>query len=152
MATRRGDTRVYVLATLAVVVVGLLIAAAILLITGRAKTPAIQGSIPFGVASSLREKAKDGGPFAFAGDTGDNGFWIALEDGKLVALKIRKPGTKDCNVLWRGSKDTFEDCDGNPIRMDQLARYPTEIPKRGDRKGVLLVNLDGTIPPPAGSS
>jgi hypothetical protein len=149
MAERRGDTRVLVLATLAVVVFGLIIAATILLITGRAKTPAIKGPVPFGVASSLREKAKEGGPFAFAGDTGDNGFWIALEDGKLVALKIRKPGTKDCNVVWRGSKDTFVDCNGDPIRMDQLARYPTEIPKHGDRKGVLLVNLDGSIPPPA---
>jgi hypothetical protein len=151
MATRRGDTRVFVLATLGVVVFGLLIAATILLITGRAKTPEIKGSIPFGVASSLRAKAEKGGPFAFAGDTGDSGFWIAIEDGKLVALKIRKPGTTDCNVAWRGSKDTFEDCNGDPIRMDELARYPTEVPKRGDRKGVLLVNLDGTIPPPASS-
>lgn len=151
MAKRRGDTRVFVLATLAVIVVGLLIAATILLVTDRAKTPEIKGLVPFGVASSLREKAKEGGPFAFAGDTGDNGFWIALEDGKLVALKIRKPGTQDCNVIWRGSRDTFVDCDGDPIRMDELARYPTEVPKKGDRKGVLLVNLDGTIPPPASS-
>lgn len=151
MATRRGDTRVFVVATLAVLVLGLLIAATILLITGRAKTPEIQGLIPFGVAKSLREKAETGGPFAFAGDTGDSGFWLAIEDGQLVALKIQKPGTQDCNVFWRGSKDTFEDCNGDPIRMDELARYPTEIPERGDRKGVLLVDLDGTIPPPASS-
>jgi hypothetical protein len=148
MASRRGDTRVLVLATLAVVVVGLLIAAAILLVTGRAKTPEITGQVPFGFAKSLREKAKLD-PFAFAGDTGDSGFWIALEDGELVALKIRKPGTRDCNVAWRGSRDTFEDCNGDPVRMDELARYPTEVPERGDQKGVLLVDLDGTIPPPA---
>ena len=55
-------------------------------------------------AKSLQDKAKDGGPFAFAGTTGDTGFWVAIEDGKLVALKIRKPGTADCNVIWRGSQ------------------------------------------------
>jgi hypothetical protein len=151
MTSRRSDTRVMILAALAVVVAGLVIAAAILLVTGRAKTPAIKGSIPFGLASSLRQKAKDGGPFAFAGDSGDTGFWIALEHGKLVALKIRKPGTRDCNVVWRGSINTFVDCNGKPIRMDQLARYPTRIPKTGGDKGVLLVNLSANEPAPASS-
>jgi len=122
-----------------------------LFVTGRAKTPEIRGEIPFGVASSLRKKAADGGPFAFAGDTGDSGFWIALENGRLVALKIRKPGTKDCNVIWRGSRDTFEDCNGDPIRVDQLARYGTRIPQRGPDRGVFLVDLSATVPPPASS-
>ncbi len=130
---------------------GLIVAATILVITGRAKTPEIKGPIPFGLAQSLKQQAQDGGPYAFAGNTGDTGFWIALEDGKLVALKIQKPGTTDCNVRWRGSIDTFVDCHNKPIRIDQLARYPTEIPTRGSQKGVLLVNLSGTIPPPAGS-
>jgi hypothetical protein len=151
MASRKGDTRVIVLATLAVLVFGLVIAAAILLVTGRAKNPQIKGSIPYGVAASLKRTVKDGGPFAFAGSTGDNGFWIALEDGKLIALKIQKPGTKGCNVRWRGSKNTFVDCHNQPIRMNQLARYPTSVATRGNDKGILLVNLSGTIPPPASS-
>jgi hypothetical protein len=151
MASRKGDARVLVLATLAVLVFGLIIAALILFITGRAKTPEITGSIPFGVANSIREKAIDGGPFAYAGNSGDDGFWIAIEDGKVVALKIQKPGTKDCNVVWRGSKDTFVDCNNDPIRIDQLARYPVEVPKHGPNKGLLMVDLSRTIPPPAGS-
>ena len=102
----------------------------------------------YGIARNLREKAQDGGPFAFAGNSGDDGFWIAIEDGELVALKIQKPGTKDCNVLWRGSKDTFEDCNGDPIKSRQLARYPIEIPTKGKQKGVLLVDLSTTIPAP----
>jgi hypothetical protein len=140
-----------IVATLGVLVLGLVIAAGILLITGRAKTPTLEGPVKFGFASSLREKAKTGGPFAYAGNRGDDGFWVAIEDGELVALKIRKPGTNDCNVVWRGSRDTFVDCNGDPIRMDQLARYPTQIPKQGDNKGIFLVNLSGTIPPPAPS-
>ncbi len=151
MAQGRSDTRLIVVTSLGILVFGLLVAGTILFITGRAKNPDIKGPIPFGFASTLRQKAKDGGPFAFAGNTGDNGFWIALEHGKLVALKIKKPGTKDCNVRWRGSMDTFVDCHDQPIRIDQLARYPTRVPKSGSQKGVLLVNLSGNIAPPAGS-
>ncbi|MGZ4803615.1 MAG: hypothetical protein ACXVKA_16260 [Acidimicrobiia bacterium] len=151
MARRRGDTRVIVAATLGVLVLGLVIAAAILLITGRAKNPEIKGPVAFGIARSLKQKAEDGGPFAFAGNSGDDGFWIAIEHGKLVALKIRKPGTKDCNVIWKGSKNTFVDCHGTPLRTEQLARYPIRIPTKGGDKGVLLVDLSGNVPPPEGT-
>jgi hypothetical protein len=147
---KRSNLPVYLLGIVLVLVLGILIAAAILLVTGRAKTPKMEGLIRFGQAKSLTEKARTGGPFAYAGSTGDTGFWVALEDGELVALKIRKPGTKDCNVIWRGSRDTFVDCDDKPIRMDQLARYRVEVPQRGDNKGQFLVDLSSNIPPPAG--
>jgi hypothetical protein len=148
-AARRGNTGVLVVGALLVLVVGLVIAAAILLVTGRAKTPKMEGFIRFGQAESLEKKARDGGPFAYAGSSGDTGFWVALEDGELVALKIQKPGAPDCNVIWRGSRDRFEDCNGDAIRMDELARYPVDIPERGPNKDQFLVNLSGNIPPPA---
>src|ERR1044072_5779748 len=115
---KRSNVPIYLLGTVLVLVLGILIAAAILLVTGRAKTPKMEGLVRFGQAKSLTEKARDGGPFAYAGATGDTGFWVALEDGKLVALKLRKPGTKDCNVIWRGSRNSFVDCNDNPVRMD----------------------------------
>lgn len=149
MASRRGDTRVLIVATLAVLAAGLLIAAAILVVTSRAKTPAVTGPIPFGYAKSLQTKVKTGGPVAYAGTTGDTGFWLAIEDGELVALKIRRPGTKDCNVRWAGSVDSFLDCNAKRVRSEQLARYRTEIPRSGDRKGNFLVDLRHTIPPPS---
>jgi hypothetical protein len=151
MAKARSDTRVIVVAVLGVLVFGLIIAGTILFVTGRAKNPDIKGSIPYGFASTLRAQVKEGGPYAFAGKTGDSGFWIDLEHGKLVALKIKKPGTQDCNVRWRGSINTYVDCHNQPIRVDQLARFPTKVPTSGPQKGVLLVNVSGTIPPPAGS-
>ena len=151
MATRRGDTRILIVATVAVVVAGLVIAAAILLVTSRAKTPAVTGPIPFGYAKSLKAKVKTGGPVAYAGTTGDTGFWLAIERGDLVALKIRRPGTAGCNVRWAGSVDSFLDCNGKRVRTDQLARYPTEIPTRGGDKGILLVDLRHTIPAPSTS-
>jgi hypothetical protein len=147
---KRSNLPIYLLGTVVVLVLGILIAAAILLVTGRAKTPKMEGLIRFGQAKSLTEKALDGGPFAYAGSTGDTGFWVALEDGKLVALKIRKPGTKDCNVIWRGSRNTFVDCHGDPVKIDELARYRVVIPAKGDNKGQFLVDLSSNIPPPAG--
>ena len=147
---KRSNVPIYLLGIVLVLVIGILIAAAILLVTGRAKTPKMEGLIRFGQAKSITEKARDGGPFAYAGSTGDTGFWVALEDGKLVALKIRRPGTKDCNVIWRGSRDSFVDCNDDPVKMDQLARYRVVIPDKGDNKGQFLVDLSSNIPPPAG--
>jgi hypothetical protein len=148
-AVRRSDTKVLVIATIAVIVGGLVIAAAILLVSGRAKTPALLTKpVPFGVAKGMKQTISDGGPVAFAGTTGDTGFWLALEDGKLVALQVKRPGTKDCNVRWKGSVDSFVDCNGNKVRIDQLARFPIEIPTKGPHKGQLLVDLRHTDPPP----
>jgi len=147
---KRSNVPIYLLGIVLVLVIGILIAAAILLVTGRAKTPKMEGLIRFGQAKSIADKARNGGPFAYAGSTGDTGFWVAIEDGKLVALKIRRPGTKDCNVIWRGSQDSFVDCNGDPVKKSQLARYRVVIPERGDNKGQFLVDLSSNIPAPAG--
>lgn len=151
MAKGRSDTRVTVIVVLGILVFGLVVAGSILVISGRAKNPDIKGSVPYGLAKTLREQVQEGGPYAFAGKTGDSGFWIAIEHGELVALKIKRPGTTDCNVRWRGSINSFVDCHNQKIRVDQLARFPTKIPKSGSQKGLWLVDVSGTIPPPAGS-
>jgi hypothetical protein len=124
------------------------VAAIILLVTGRADTPEAIEPVPFGFAKSLATKVEKGGPVAYAGTTGDTGFWLALEDGELVALQIRRPGTEDCNIRWRGSVDSFVDCNGSRLSSRQMARFPTEVPTSGARKGNLLVDLRETIPPP----
>jgi hypothetical protein len=151
MASSRSDTRVTIIVVLGILVFGLIVAGAILVISGRAKNPDIKGSVPYGLAKTLREQVEDGGPYAFAGKTGDSGFWIDIEHGQLIALKIKKPGTTDCNVRWRGSINSFVDCHDQKIRVDQLARFPTKIPTSGSQKGLWLVDVSGTIPPPAGS-
>jgi hypothetical protein len=147
MASRSDDRRVLLFATIAVLAAGALVAALILAITGRAGTPDAVAPVPFGFAKSLRTKVEAGGPVAYAGTTGDTGFWLAMEDGRLVALQIRRPGTH-CNVRWRGSIDSFVDCHDEKVTTHQLARFPTEVPRTGPRKGNLLVDLRRTIPPP----
>lgn len=140
MSSRRGDLKLVIGATFAVVVVGLLVAAAILVVTGRSKTPGNEKPIRFGFAKSLTTKVRDGGPVVFAGTSGDDGFWLALERGRLTALLVRQPGPPPCSLRWRGSRDTFT-CDGHPVRTTTLARYSTEIPAHGDDQGIFLVDL-----------
>src|SRR3954462_14177478 len=72
---KRSTLPIDLLGTVLVLVIGILIAAAILLVTGRAKTPKMEGLIRFGQAKSITDKARDGGPFRDAGSTGDTGFW-----------------------------------------------------------------------------
>jgi hypothetical protein len=148
MPARARDTRLLIGATAAVIVAGLLVAAAILLVTGRAKTPKPTKPITFGVAASLRTKVEDGGPFAYAGTSGDDGFWVAIEDGRLIALVVRQPQL-GCNVKWRGSVDSFT-CGDRKVRSRQLQRYRVIVPDRGDRKGQFLVDLRDVQPAPAG--
>ena len=142
MATRRSDTRVIVLATLGILVFGLI---------DRGdhprsspagpRPPTIKGSIPFGVARSLKEKVKDGGPVrlrrATPATTG-SGSRSSTASSSRSRSRSRAPRTATC--VWRGSMNTFVDCNDEPIRIDQLARYPTEDPDaRASSKGVLLV-------------
>lgn len=145
---RKGDTRLVVGATAAVIVAGVLVAIAILLVTGRAKTPAPDGPITFGIAKTLRQKVADGGPVAYAGTRGDDGFWVAIEDGRLVALVVQQPRL-GCNVKWRGSVDSFT-CGGEKVDSTDLDRYRVVIPKRGDQKGRFLVDLRDVQAPPNG--
>ena len=147
MATRRGDIRLVIGATFAIVVAGLLVAGLILVVTGRPKTPGNEKPIRFGFAKSLAAKVREGGPVAFAGTSGDDGFWLALEHGRLVPLLVRQPGPPACVLRWRGSRDTFT-CDGRSVTIGSLVRYSNEIPKRGDDKGIFLVNLRHVTPAP----
>ena len=111
---------------------GSLIAAAILLRHRAGQDPRDHGPIPFGYAKSLTEKAKKGGPFAFAGDTRRHGFWIAMEDGELVALKIRKPGREGLQRgAGAGSVDTLRGLQRRPD-PDRRAR---PLPDRGPEEG-----------------
>lgn len=145
---RKGDTRLVVGATAAVIVAGVLVAVAILLVTGRAKTPAPDEPITFGVAKTLRDKVAEGGPVAYAGTRGDDGFWVAIEDGELVALVVQQPRL-GCNVRWRGSVDSFT-CGGEKVDSTDLDRYRVIIPERGDEKGRFLVDLRDVQAPPNG--
>jgi hypothetical protein len=146
----RSDTKLLLVATGGVIVAGLLVAAVLLLATGRASSPTKYVPFDQGVASSIRKELKKGGPY-FTPDPfgGDRSILLALEHGEIVALSDIRPGTNGCRVRWRGSINSFVDCNDDKLKSTELARFRAEIGKFGDKKGELLIDLRVKEPPPA---
>ena len=153
MALARSDAKLLLLATGAVVLAGLLVAAVLLITTSRASSPTKYTAFDAGVAQSIRRDLKSGGPY-FVPDPfgGDRSILLAIEDGKVVALSDLKPGTEDCRIRWRGSIDSFVDCHDRKIKSSALARYQSEVGEIGPHKGELLVDLRHRLPAPAPAS
>jgi hypothetical protein len=127
------------------------VAAVLLLASGRASSPTKYVAFPAGDATAIRKDLKDGGPFFFPDPFGGNrNILLAIEDGQVVALSNVVPGTKNCQVRWRGSINSFVDCHDDKVKSTDLARYQTEIGTVGADKGELLVDLRHRAPAPAG--
>ena len=152
VALQRSDAKLLLVAAGAVIVAGLLVAAVLLLATGRASSPTKYVAFPAGDATAIRKDLKSGGPFFYPDPFGgDRNILLAIEDGQVVALSDIKPDTKDCRVRWRGSIDSFVDCHDDKVQSTDLARYQSEIGQIGDNKGELLVDLRRLEPAPAGA-
>ena len=152
VALPRSDAKLLLVATGAVIVAGLLVAAVLLLATGRASSPTKYVAFPAGDATAIRKDLKSGGPFFYPDPFGGNrNILLAIEDGQVVALSDIKPGTKDCRVRWRGSIDSFVDCNDDRVQSSDLARYQSEVGEIGANKGELLVDLRRLEPAPAGA-
>ena len=149
----RSDARILILATGAVVVAGLFVAAVLLLASGRASSPTTYTPFSAGSASALHGQLKDGGPFFFPDPFGGNrNILLALEDNKVVALSDILPDTTDCHVKWKGSVNAFVDCHGDKLQSTDLARYETKIPIGGSAKGLLLIDLRHKEAAPQGAA
>jgi hypothetical protein len=145
----RSDAKILIVATGAVVLAGLLVAAVLLLATSRASSPTKYAPFPAGVAQSIKSQLKDGGPYFFPDPFGgDRNLLLAIEGGKVVALSDILPNTTDCRVRWRGSLDSFVDCHDDKLHSGELARYQSEIGQVGANKGELLIDLRHREPPP----
>ena len=149
MPISRSDTKLLLVAAGGVIVAGLLVAAVLLLATGRASSPTKYVPFPAGVASSIKHELKDGGPYFFPDPFGgDRSILLAIEDGQVVALSDVRPGTKDCRVRWRGSIDSFVDCNDDKLTTAELARYHSEVARVGRYKGELVIDLRDKQPAP----
>lgn len=146
---RRGDAKLLLGAGIAVLLGGLVIAAAILAITARGTAPNIKVPLPFGLESDIYDRVRQGGPVNIAGLSGDDGFWVAIEDHGLVALLVKQPRPHRCTLRWRGSKNTFT-CDDRPVSSRNMARYRSFTSHHGATKGSLMVALRDIEPAPAG--
>ena len=134
---RKGDIKVIVGATVAVLLVGLFIFGAIL-VTTRGGSGIQCGQLNIGAATGVRNNLENGPYFQTGG--GRCGFWLALENGDIVAYKAVQPS--GCTVQL---KLDHWDCGGRTIPARRLARYPVSITTV---KGVdaVVVNLGTPAP------
>jgi hypothetical protein len=121
---------VLVFASVLVAIAGIAIAALLFFATGGTQdTPSQRKPLFLGLSPELVNKIKDGGPLYFASPFADNGFWLDLEDNRIVALDIVKPGTKDCVAKWKDGHQAYVDCDGNDLQSRDLDRFQVTIGK-----------------------
>jgi hypothetical protein len=145
----RSDTKLLLVAAAAVIVAGLLVAAVLLLATGRASSPTKPRPFDAGVAKSIKNTLKDGGPYFVPDPFGGNrNILLALEHGEIVALSDIRPGTKSCHIRWRGSIDSFVDCHDKRLTSHELSRFRAEVATVGRSKGELFIDLRHKDPAP----
>src|SRR5262245_26108835 len=144
------DARLLIVTGAAAVLAGLLVAVLILFATGRTTEGPKEGEpLSLGLASSLQDQVQTDGALFFPDPLGgSHSIWLAEEDGKLVALSTRVPGTADCYVDDTGTTNVFEDCEGNSIQSTQLDRYRLTVKPDSPMQGALLVDFDHIIQAP----
>jgi hypothetical protein len=149
MAPNTKDARVLILATLGVVIAGLVVVGVLLVATGRREQPGTYKPFPYGEERDLIRTLEEGGPFYVPDPFGGNHsiLW-ALEDGEAVALTIHTEADPSCRVRWKGRIETFVDCRDNPLTSRQIPRYEIEIPRSGPNEDIVLVDLRHEISAP----
>jgi hypothetical protein len=130
---RSADMKVIVAATVAVLLAGFVIAAGILVATS-SDDDVVCGRLPVGAADSIRDDIERGGPAFFTGGA-NCGFWLALDEGDIVAYRVEQPG----GCALQLERDDFV-CDSTPVDVADLEQYPVSIQTR-DAVDTLVVDL-----------
>jgi len=139
-----ADRRVLVFAGVLVALAGIAVGLLIFFATGGTEdTPSSKEPLFLGIQRELEKKIDEGGPLYFASPFGENGFWLDIEDGELVALSLVKPGTTDCIVKWRDPRKAYVDCDDNDLQAVDLDRFEVTIGslQKGAPKDAVYVSL-----------
>lgn len=116
---RAGDIKVLVGATIAVLLLGFFVAGAAL-VTTRGNQGIQCGQLNIGLATGVRDNL-GGGPYLQTGG-GNCTFWLALDNGDIVAYRAIQPS--GCTLQLR--LDHW-DCGGETVPTDTLAQYPVSI-------------------------
>ena len=136
--SRASDIKLLVGATVAVLLVGFFIAGAALIAT-RSSGSIVCGNVNEGSAPDIRQNLQDEGP-SFHSEGAACGFWLALQDGNIVAYKVKQPSGCTLNLRDRATRWV---CGGQDVDPATLATYPVSIQKYGALDAV-YVNL---VPP-----
>jgi hypothetical protein len=138
----RNDIKLLVAATVAVLMVGFLIAGGIL-VTTRGGKSTVCPQLNIGAVADIRRILLNGGPTFQTGGAGC-GFWLALADGEVVAYKVTQPaGGAECTLKLK--RDHWE-CDGRVVPPEDLAQYPVET-RTIDKIDAVIVDLRPPVPP-----
>jgi len=144
------DRRVLLFAGTIVLLAGLAVAALIFFATGTERNPSDKKPLFLGLQRELVAKIKEGGPLYFASPFGENGFWLDLEEGRLVALDIVRPGTAGCKVKWRDPRGAYVDCEDRDLQVGDLDRFEVTVGKlqQDAPPDAVYVNLRVSEPAP----
>jgi len=150
MPAAPDDRRVLLFAGGIVVLAGLVVAALIFFATGTEQNPSDKKPLFLGLERELVAKIDEGGPLYFASPFGENGFWLDLENGRLVALDIVRPGTQGCKVKWRDPRGAYVDCNDEDLQVADLDRFEVTVGKlqKDAPSDAVYVNLRVSEPAP----
>jgi hypothetical protein len=127
-------------ATVAVLLAGFLIAGGIFVAT-RSKGSVVCGQLTVGSATNVRQLLQSGGPYFTTGGA-RCGFWLALQDGDIVAYKVGQP--QGCALQLK--RDHWE-CGSQTIPAADLAQYPVSIQTVGQTDSVVVDLLPPGLAP-----
>ncbi len=148
---RASDIKLIVSATVGVLLAGFLIAGGAYVAT-RSKGSVVCGQLNIGSATDVRQTLQNGGPYFQTGGAGC-GFWLALDDGDIVAYKVDQP--QHCSLQLK--RDHWQ-CGDRTVPVEGLARYPVTIQTVGQTDSVIIdllppdVSTSVSTPPTSATS
>jgi hypothetical protein len=134
---RKGDIKIVIGASIAVLLLGFFIAGAAL-ITTRGSKGIECGQLNIGLATGIRDTLANGPNFQTGG--GRCGFWLALDNGDIVAFKATQPS--GCTLKWKLDR---WGCGDLTLPASSLAKYPLSI-QTVNGVDVVIVNLGTPAP------
>jgi hypothetical protein len=135
---RKGDIKIVVGASIAVLLLGFFIAGAALVTTRGSKGIECSHQLNIGLATDIRDTLAAGPYFQTGGGT--CGFWLALDNGDIAAYKAVQPS--GCTLKWL--LDHWG-CGDLTLPASSLAQYPLSI-QTINGIDVAIVNLGAPIP------
>jgi hypothetical protein len=131
---RSNDIKLLAIITTGVLLLGFFIAGTILFLSrGR---PGPCGQVNAGSLTDLVPRATTSPSFVAFG--GNCQYWLALRDGRLVAIKPTI-AQRHCTVDWKPATDRFS-CGGRAVSLAQLQYYPTSL-GTGAFKGSWIIDF-----------
>ena len=136
---RRIAGRTRVLVATAAVVSGLALGVLVIGLAGGAKQPAVYQPFFAGLQDRLTTLIKTEGPVFYPDPgKGNRGFYLDLEDGRVVALHVIVPGSGTCAVQWDRHQKRYLDCHQAPVDPATLERFPVSTRTDGDKTAVFV--------------